>query len=72
LVLGGGAIVAGIALAFSQHWLTVSQLTPLLFALPCVVMMLTCMKGMSRVQQTDVVQSSDSAETTISTDATRR
>jgi len=72
LVFGGGAIVAGTALALSQHWLIVAELTPLLFALPCVVMMFMCMKGMNHGRQTGVVQSCASAETPISTDAARR
>jgi len=37
--------VAGAALALSQHWLTVVDLVPLLFVVPCAVMMFMCMKG---------------------------
>jgi hypothetical protein len=69
LVFGGGAIAAGAALALSQHWLTVASLAPLLFLLPCAVMMLMCMKGMNHGQQTGVAPASASADTPISTDA---
>jgi len=68
LVLSGGAIVAGTALALSQHWLTVAQLTPLLFLLPCAAMMFMCMKGMNHGQQTGGPQASASADTPISAD----
>ncbi len=63
LVFGGGAIAAGAAVALSQHWLTVASLGPLLFLLPCVVMMFMCMKGMSHGQQTGVAQASSSPNT---------
>ena len=36
--------VAALGLALAQHWLTVAALTPLLFVLPCFLMMLMCMK----------------------------
>jgi hypothetical protein len=68
LVFGGGAIVAGTALALSQHWLTVPELTPLLFLLPCAVMMFMCMKGMNHGQQTSAAPPSAGADTPISTD----
>ena len=42
----GGAVAAGVvALALSQHWLALANLLPLLFVLPCALMMLKCMKG---------------------------
>ena len=55
LVFGGGAIVAGTALALSQHRLAVAELTPLLFVLPCAVMMFMCMKGMNYGTQAGAV-----------------
>jgi hypothetical protein len=42
LILGGGALVGLVALAVSQHWLTLAGLLPLLFVLPCAVMMFMC------------------------------
>ncbi len=69
LVFGGGAIVAGVALALSQHWLTVADLAPLLFLLPCAVMMFMCMKGMNHGQQTEMAQASASADTPVGADA---
>jgi hypothetical protein len=68
LILGGGAIVAGIALALSQHWLAVAALTPLLFLLPCAVMMFMCMKGMNHGQQGSTAPASTPAVTPVSTD----
>jgi hypothetical protein len=68
LVFGGGAIVAVIALALSQHWLTVIQLTPLLFLLPCALMMLMCMKGMNHGQQTAGAPAPTNADRPTGTD----
>ena len=67
LILGGGAIVAGTALALSQHWLTVAELTPLLFVLPCAVMMFMCMKGMNHRTEAGAAQASAGADAPIST-----
>lgn len=50
-VLLGGAAVAGTGLALGAGWVTVSALAPLLYAAPCAVMMVFCMKGMSRGMQ---------------------
>ena len=67
LIFGGGAILAGTAVALSQHWLTVPQITPLLFLLPCAAMMFMCMKGMGHGQQKGGTQASASADTPDST-----
>ena len=67
LVFGGGAIVAGTALALSQHWLTVPELTPLLFLLPCAAMMYMCIKGMNYGQQTSATPASTGADTHTNT-----
>jgi hypothetical protein len=48
LILGGGALVVLLALALSQHWLTLAGLLPLLFVLPCAVMMFMCMNHAQR------------------------
>jgi hypothetical protein len=69
-VFGGAIIVIGTAVALSQHWLTVAALIPVLFVLPCAVMMFMCMKGMSHGQDKSAVQSSASTKTPIGTDAT--
>jgi hypothetical protein len=68
LVFGGGAIVAGTALALSQHWLTIAELTPLLFLLPCAAIMFMCMKGMNHDQQTSAAPASADADTPIGAD----
>ncbi len=49
---------AAVALALDHHWLAVADLAPLLFILPCAVMMFMCMKGMNRGQQTGTTQAS--------------
>jgi hypothetical protein len=67
LVFGGAAVVAGIAFALSQHWLAVATLIPLLFLLPCAVMMFMCMKGMNHGQQTSAAPVSAGADTPTST-----
>jgi hypothetical protein len=51
------AVAAGAtALALGQHWLAVANLLPLLFILPCSVMMFMCMRGMNHGQQTGTPQ----------------
>jgi Protein of unknown function (DUF2933) len=58
LVVGVAAAAAAIALAFSQHWLAIADLVPLLAVLPCAVMMFHCTKGMNHGQHTDTAQAS--------------
>jgi hypothetical protein len=70
LVLGGGAIIAGVVLALSQHWLAVAELVPLLYVLPCALMMLMCMKSMNHGQQTGGAQTPTSADRPTGTDVT--
>src|SRR5260370_27380446 len=69
LVFGGGAIVAALALALNQHWLTVADLPLLLFLLPCAVMMLHCMKGMNHGQQTAGAQAAPDTDKPAGTGA---
>ena len=57
-VVGAAIAAATTALALGQHWLAVADLVPLLFVLPCAVMMFHCMKGMTREAQTDGAQTS--------------
>jgi len=56
LVVGAALAAAATALALGQHWLAVADLLPLLFVLPCALMMFHCMKGMKRGAQTDGAQ----------------
>jgi hypothetical protein len=67
LVFGGGAIVAGTAVALSQHWLTVPEVAPLLLLLPCAVMMFVCMKGMNHSPPTSADPASAGTDTPMST-----
>jgi hypothetical protein len=46
-----------------QHWLAIADLVPLLFVLPCAVMMLKCMKGTNRGPQTRTAQASAPSDT---------
>jgi hypothetical protein len=48
LVLGVGAVIIGVAVALNQHWVALAALAPLLFVLPCAVMLIVCMKGMGQ------------------------
>lgn len=57
-VFFGGAAVAGTGLALGEGWVTVAGLAPLLYAAPCAVMMMFCMKGMSGGKQATSNQSS--------------
>ena len=59
------ALTAGVVvLAVWQRWLTLAELTPLLFAVPCAVMMFMCMKGMNHGQSGDAAQAPTPRETT--------
>ena len=68
LVIAMAGAVAAVALAAGQHWLAVADLVPLLFVLPCAVMMFMCMKGMNRGQRTDTTQASAQSDTPTATD----
>lgn len=46
--IAGALAAAAIVLALSQQWLSVRDLLPLLYLLPCAVMMAMCAKGMSQ------------------------
>lgn len=50
IVLGALA-VAGTGVALGEGWVTVAALAPILYILPCAVMMLFCMKGINRGTQ---------------------
>jgi hypothetical protein len=56
-IIAGGAAVAGMGVALGEGWVTIAGLAPILYSLPCAVMMLFCMKGMSRGMQTTQEQS---------------
>ncbi|MGG2329395.1 DUF2933 domain-containing protein [Salmonella enterica] len=45
----------------NQHWLFAAQIVPLLFLLPCTVMMFMCMKGHGR--QSNAEAASEKVET---------
>jgi hypothetical protein len=64
LILAGAA-ATGIAIGLGQHWLTASELTPLLFLLPCLAMMFMCMKGMNHGQQAGPAPASVSTDTPV-------
>lgn len=38
-------VLGGVSLAVSQHWLSLAALRPLLFALPCALIVLLCFRG---------------------------
>ena len=45
LMIGGAVVTTAVILALTQNWLALANLVPLLFVLPCALMMLKCMKG---------------------------
>lgn len=53
LMIAGGVIAAGIAVALWQQWPTPGALAPLLIVLPCALMMLVCMRRMNHGQPSD-------------------
>lgn len=49
VIVGALAALAGVlAFAVDQRWLALSALAPLLYSLPCALMMFMCMRGMNR------------------------
>jgi len=68
LVIAVALIAVVGALALGQHWLAVAGLVPLLFVLPCALMMFMCMKGMNHGKQMDPAQTSATNEAPTATD----
>ena len=63
LIIAITATAAALALAAAQHWLVLADLVPLLFVLPCAMMMLKCIKGTSGGEQTSTTQASVLSDT---------
>ena len=63
LVIALAVAAAAIAIAADQHWLALADLVPLLFVLPCAVMMLKCMKRTNGGEQTGMTQASALSDT---------
>ncbi len=61
IVIVAGVAVGAIALgvAVDRQWLSLGALTPLILSLPCMVMMLMCMRGMNRSAGADANAQSD-------------
>jgi anti-sigma-K factor RskA len=57
--IAGAAAAAAIVLTLSQQWLSARDLLPLVYLLPCAVMMAMCARGMSQCDS----QSSGSGKT---------
>ena len=68
LIIAITAIVAALALAAGQRWLAIADLVPLLFVLPCAVMMLNCMKGTNRGPQTGTTRTSAPSDAPMAID----
>ena len=68
LIIVAMVIAASVALTVGQHWLAIADLVPLLFVLPCAVMMFMCMKGMNHGPQTDTAQDTSPKERTTAGD----
>jgi hypothetical protein len=62
------AIAAALALAAGKHWLAIADLVPLLFVLPCAVMMFKCMKDTNRGPQTGTTEAAAPSDTPTAID----
>lgn len=56
LLIGTAFAAAATALALGQHWIALVSLLPLLYILPCMLMMFMCMKGMNHGDNKDAVK----------------
>ena len=63
LVIALAVAAAAVAIAAGQHWLAIADLVPLLFVLPCAVIMLKCMKRTNGGEQTGITQASALSDT---------
>ena len=70
LVIAAALTAGVVVLAVWQRWLTLAELTPLLFTLPCAVMMFMCMKGMNHAEETGGAQTSINSDKSTGTGAT--
>jgi hypothetical protein len=61
LVVAVAMVAVATALAVGQHWVAVADLLPLLYVLPCAVMLFVCMKGHG--PETDTKQISARSDT---------
>jgi hypothetical protein len=68
LVIAMGVAAATAALAVGQHWLAIGDLLPLLFVLPCAVMMFKCMKGIDREPRTGTTEATAPSDTPTAID----
>jgi hypothetical protein len=68
LVIAIAIAAVAVALAAGQHWLAIADLVPLLFVLPCAVMMLKCMKGTNSGPQTGTTRTSAPSDTPTAID----
>jgi len=68
LIIVAMVIAASVALTVGQHWLAIGDLLPLLFVLPCAVMMLNCMKGTKRGPQTGTTRTSAPSDAPMAID----
>jgi hypothetical protein len=68
LVIAVAVAAAAVVIAAGQHSLAIADLVPLLFVLPCAVMMLKCMKGTNSGPQTGTTQSSAPSDTPTAID----
>jgi hypothetical protein len=67
-VIALAVAAAAIAIAADQHWLALADLVPLLFVLPCAVVMLKCIKGTSGGEQTSTTRASVLSDTPTAID----
>jgi hypothetical protein len=63
IVIALAVAAAAVAIAAGRHWLAIADLVPLLFVLPCAVMMLKCITGTNRGPQTGTTQAAAPSDT---------
>ena len=68
LVIAIAGAVAAVAIGAGQHWLAIADLVPLLFVLPCAMMMLKCMRGTNPGPQIGATPASAPSDTPTAID----
>ena len=68
LIIVAMVIGAAVALTVGQHWLAIADLVPLLFVLPCAMMMLKCMRGTNPGPQIGATPASAPSDTPTAID----
>jgi hypothetical protein len=63
------AAATAIAFVYYRHWFAAVDLVSLLYVLPCVAIILICMKHMNHNKQVDAARASERSDATTDSDA---